>query len=69
MRSGGAQLIERGRVREQALAPALDRRQARFFGSRRRAPLREPRPDRLGIDVAHQPADVLHLPAPRLVLA
>ena len=48
---------------DQPVAPALERVLARALDARDPAPTRRARrADRLGIDVAHQPADVLHLP-------
>src|SRR5690348_4948620 len=53
--------------REQTLAPALDRVHAGLLRIRRVGPLREPRPDRRRIDLAHQTADELQLPSTRFV--
>jgi hypothetical protein len=56
------------RLVEDAVAPAFERREARALALRSLGPRRERVADRRRIDVAHQPPDVLQLPAPRFVL-
>src|SRR6185503_6405441 len=60
---------ERGIVGEQALAPGVQAPVARAALRRVTFDLGEAAADRLRIDLAHQPADVLHLAALRLVAA
>src|SRR5260370_486193 len=60
-RALGAQPVERVVLSQQAFAPALEGVQPRFLGVRRIGPLRESRPNRRGVDVAHQAPDELQL--------
>ncbi len=63
---------ERGQrlvVGDQPLAPALEFVQRGGLLARRAGPRVDRGADRLDVDVAHQAADVLHLPAPAFVVA
>src|SRR6266542_5447621 len=61
-RIGGGEIVERRGLGDQPLAPALERVQPRGVLASVVRPCVEPLPDRLGIDVAHQPAHELQLP-------
>ena len=64
----GAQPVERVAFGQQAFSPALEGVQPRFLGVGRIGPLRESRPDRHSVDIAHQAPDELQLSAARLSL-
>ena len=65
---GMDQRADRAVVLEQCLAPALDPVNSRGLFGRDPVPRPELLADRLRVDRAHEPADVLQLPPPRLVL-
>src|SRR5690348_12592808 len=71
-------VVRRGRIRsderlqavrlvEEAIAPALDQREALALAPGSLAPCGERCADRRRVDISHQPADVLHLSPPRFM--
>jgi len=67
LRIGIGESVDAAGFLQHAIAPALDERELRALGLRSAGPRGKRNAQRLGIDVAHQPADVLHLAAARFV--